>query len=426
MFGQAGDHFGGAAWHEEFLERARFERERNDDAASRGALAAYLVARVIDRALEGTSTEDDRQAYNWQLESARRYIGELDVGRPEVRHLDGILDALRVVGNAHSPAVRMALTAFAYFLEHEGRLAEALDILSLAARTHGSAIPPADFPAIALFAGRLNRLQARFEAATEAYAAAEEGARAIGDVNARLVSRLGRAHVMRAQGNLPLARAAVEEVIAEARAEGLTDTLSRAHADLGHVMTVQGDRLGALRATYEAFKLAGDPLNRMRYLGDLGVELSDLGYYDVARIAFSIVVSSNTSFIVKTNARLELMEIESACCNRVAFERHRGELRDVASRMTPSMAIDYRFKAGTGLARFGQFARAREAWAEGMRLAEAHHLNEWYFRLERLSQKLDGCAAAPQSSGAERQTPPAAIADLAAGLTAYAEEAMPA
>jgi hypothetical protein len=90
------------------------------------------------------------------------------------------------------------------------------------------------------------------------------------------------------------------------------------------------------------------------------------------------------------------------------------------------MAIDYRFKAGTGLARFGQFARAREAWAEGMRLAEAHHLNEWYFRLERLSQKLDGCAAPPQSSGAEPQTPPAAIADLAAGLTAYAEEAMPA
>ena len=407
------------------MERARLERDREDDAASRGALAAYLVARVIDRCLEGTATDDDRQAYNWQLESARRYIGELDENRPEVRHLDGILDALRVVGNAHSPAVRMALTAFAYFLEHEGRLAEALDILRMAARTHGPAIPPADFPAIALFAGRLNRLQARFDAATTAYAAAEEGARAIGDINARLVSRLGRAHVMRAQGNLPLARAAVEEVIVEARAEGLTDTLSRAYADLGHVMNVQGDRLGALRATYEAFRLAADPLNRMRYLGDLGVELSDLGYYDVARIAFGIVVGSNTSFIIKTNARLELMEIESASGNRVAFERHRGELREVVPRMTPSMAIDYRFKAGSGLARFGQFARAREAWAEGMRLAETHHLNEWYFRLERLGQHLDGCAA-PQILRTEPQAAPAAIADLAAGLTAYAEEAMPA
>ncbi len=402
VFGQASGR-GSGSWHEDFLERARLERERDDDAASRGALAAYLVARVIDRSLEGTATDEDRQAYNWQLESVRRYVAELDDRRPEARHLEGILDALRVIGNAYSPAVRMALTAFAYFLEHEGRLAEALDVLGLAARTHGPAIPALDFPAIALFAGRLNRLQARFEAATAAYAAAEEGALVVGDVNARLVSRLGRAHVMRAQGNLPLSRLTVEGVITEAEAEGLTDTLSRAYADLGHVMTVQGDRLGALRAT---------------------VELSDLGYYDVARLAFGIVVASNTSFIVKTNARLELMEIESASGNRVAFERHRGELREAAGQMPPSMAIDYRFKAGVGLARFGQFARAREMWADGMRLAEANHLNEWYFRLERVSQHLDDCAAPVVR--AEAEAPPAAIADLAAGLTAYAEEAMPA
>ena len=162
----------------------------------------------------------------------------------------------------------------------------------------------------------------------------------------------------------------------------------------------------------------------MRYLGDLGVELSDLGYYDVARLAFGIVVASNTSFIVKTNARLELMEIESASGNRVAFERHRGELREAAARMPPSMGIDYRFKAGAGLARFGQFARAREVWGEGMRLAEANRLNEWYFRLERVSQHLNDCAA-PPAVRTEPQTPPAAIADLAAGLTAYAEEATP-
>jgi len=425
VFGQANGRASGSAWHEDFLERARFERERNDDAASRCALAAYLVARVIDRALEGTPTDEDRQAYAWQVESVRRYVGELDDRRPEARHLDGILDALRVTETACSPAVRMALTAFAYFLEHEGRLAEALDVLSLAARTHGAAIPASDFPAIALFAGRLNRLQARFEAATIAYAAAEEGALVTGDVNAQLVSRLGRAHVMRSQGNLPLARQTVEGVIAEAQTIGLTDTLSRAYADLGHVLTVQGDRLGALRATYEAFRLANDPLNRMRYLGDLGVELSELGYYDVARIAFGIVVSSNTSFIVKTNARLELMEIESASGNRVAFERHRGELREGAGRMPPTMAVDYRYKAGLGLARFGQLARAREVWSEGMRLAETHHLNEWYFRLERTSQEPDGFAIR-QRARAEPKAAPAAIADLAAGLTAYAEEAMPA
>lgn len=411
-------------WHEDFLERARVERERGDDAASRCALAAYLVARVVGRALEGAVGEEERQAFAWQLESVRRYIGELDQQRPETRHLDGIVDAIRVTGAAPSPAVRMALTAFAYFLEHEGRLAEALDILGLAARTHGGAIPVSDFPAIALFAGRLNRLQAKFEAATAAYVAAEEGAQAIGDMNAQLVSRLGRAHVMRAQGNLPRARTMVEEVIADASANGLADTMSRAYADLGHVMSVQGDRHGALRATYEAFRLANDPLNRMRYLGDLGVELSELGYYDVARIAFSIVVASDTSFIINTNARLELMDIESASGNRVAFERHRSELREGAARMPPSMAIDFRYKSGLGLARFGQVARAREVWAEGMRLAESHRLNEWYFRLERVSAELE-TSALVQATRPEPKAAPAALADLAAGLTAYAEEALP-
>lgn len=407
------------------MERARFERERNDDAASRCALAAYLVARVIDRALEGTPTDEDRQAYAWQVESVRRYVGELDNRRPEARHLDGILDALRVTATACSPAVRMALTAFAYFLEHEGRLAEALDVLSLAARTHGAAIPPSDFPAIALFAGRLNRLQARFEAATVAYAAAEEGALVIGDVSARLRSRLGRAHVSRSQGNLPLARSTVESVIADAASHDMPHVLSDAYADLGHVLSAQGDRLSALKATYEAFRLAPDVLNRMRYLGDVGVELSELGHYDVARVAFGIVVASNTSFVVKTNAMLELMEIESASGNRVAFERHRAELREGAGRMPPSMAVDYRYKSGLGLARFGQRARAREVWADGMRLAELHHLNEWYFRLERVTNELERCTV-PQVERAEPKPPSAAITDLAAGLTAYAEEAMPA
>jgi hypothetical protein len=286
----------------------------------------------------------------------------------------------------------MALTAFAYFLEHEGRLAEALDVLSLAARTHGPTIPTSDFPAIALFAGRLNRLQARFEAATAAYAAAEEGALVIGDLNAQLISRLGRANVMRAQGNLPLARTTVEEVIVEAQSLGLTDPLSRGYTDLAAILALQGHRLEALRANYQAFQLTHDPVSRMRVLGDLGVKLSELGHIDLARVAFEIVAAANTSFVVKTNARLELMELESGAGNRVAFERHRAELRDVVERMAPSMAVDFRYKTGLGLARFGQFARAREAWADGMLLAETHRLNEWYFRLEHMSRHLDGCA----------------------------------
>ena len=417
LFGEAP----AGSWHEDFLERARLERERGDDAASRGALAGYLVARLVERSLDGVESDEERQAYAWQLDSARRYVAELDKRRPETRHLEGIVESIRSSQGASSKGVRLALNAFAYFLENEGRLAEALDMLGLAARTHRAAMPAGEFTAVALFAGRLNRLQARFDAATAAYAAAEEGALVALDANSRLISWLGRAHVARAQGNLPVARTTVEGVIAEARAQGLTDVLSRAYADLGHVLAAMGDRLEALKATYEAFRLTHDPITRMRNLGDLGVELSELGFYDTARTAFELVVTSNASFIVKTNAQLELMDLESTAGNRVAFERHRTELRDAAPRMPPSMEIDFRYKTGIGLARFGQLGRAREAWADGMRLAEAHRLNEWYFRLERMAANLDGCDAPLRQP--EPAMSPTAIADLTAGLRAYAEAA---
>src|SRR5713101_624538 len=418
LFGDARE----GSWHEEFLERARLERERGDDAGSRGALAGYLVARLIERSLEGAETDEERQALAWQLDSALRYVGELGDSGAEARHLEGIIEALKTAQAACTAAVRLSLNAFAYFLENEGRLAEALDVLGLAARTHGGDIPRADFAAVALFAGRLNRLQARFDAASAAYAAAEESATLTGDENARLLSRLGRALVLRGQGNLPLARNAIEQVIREAEPRQLVDVLSRAHIDLAAVLALQGHRLEALTANYQAFRLTHDPVSRMRILGDLGVKLSELGYYDMARVAFEIVVTSDTSFIVKTNARLELMDLESATGNRVAFERQRTELRTEMPRMPPSMAVDFSYKTGVGLARFGQTARAGDAWADGMRMAEAHRLNEWYFRLERMTTNLEGCSASPLPAP-EPAAPPAAIADLAAGLRAYAATA---
>jgi hypothetical protein len=57
-----------------------------------------------------------------------------------------------------------------------------------------------------------------------------------------------------------------------------------------------------------------------------------------------------------------------------------------------------------------------------MQMAEAHRLNEWYFRLERMSLNLEGCGAA-QPPLVEPAVESAAIADLAAGLQAYAEAA---
>lgn len=406
--------------HEPFLERARLQREQERDGSARLALGAYVVARLVDNLLVLKEDGEQLEGFRWQREAVRRHIDELPSDSPETGHLSGVVAAVPTSGRPTS-SLWMSLNAYAYFLEHDGRLEESLEMLTLAARSHGPATGPGDFVIYALFAGRLNRLLARWDVANHCYHAAEEAAFSIGDPPRALRARLGRAHVLRGRGNIPGARTEVEQIIREAAASKLPDIQGDAQQDLGVILMLQGFRGESLEATYEAFRLTQDPVSRMRILGDLGYALSESGYFEAARLAFDIVVNSNASYLLKLNALLELMQLESAIGNRVAFERRRNEAKGLVERMTPSMAVDYRYKTAVGLARFGQIERARQVLGEALGLAEKHRLNEWYFRLERMvdglasRQALDSDIKAPAEATA---TP--AVRQMAVGLRDYA------
>jgi tetratricopeptide (TPR) repeat protein len=379
-----------------------------------------VVARLVDHALRPCENDEVREAFQWQREAVRRHLRDLPADAPETAHLIGISDIVPDQGKP-TQGLRLTLTAYAYFLEHEGRLEEALEILELAVRTYGDVVPPAEFGATALFAGRLNRLLARWPAANGCYAAAESAAHVAGDQVTLMRSRLGRIGVMRGQGNLPLARASVEAVIQEAAARGLREVQAMAYTDLGAVFALQGLRVEAVQANYQAFLLSEDSLQRMRVLGDLGIGLLQIGAYEAARLAFEIVVGSNTSFLVRTNAILELMELESSAGNQMAFERRRAQAADAQDRMTPSMAADFHFKAGIGLARFGRVNRARDLLTKGLRLAEAHQLNAWYFRLEQAIGELGTTQARePEAPAAAGLSEMPAVQEVAVGLREYA------
>ena len=180
-----------------------------------------------------------REGFVWQLEAVRRHLRDLPGDAPETAHLVGIADAVPATAKT-SPGLRLTLTAYAYFLEHEGRLEDALDILSLAGQTHGASIPPSEFAATALFAARVNRLLARWPTATTCYTFAESAARFTGDAVTVFRARLGRSAVLRGQGNLPLSRDGVEAVIREAELLNLREVLTIAYADLGALCDLQG------------------------------------------------------------------------------------------------------------------------------------------------------------------------------------------
>ena len=403
--------------HEPFLERARLQRERAQDGAARLAMGAYLVARLVDRLLTLPLGREVEEGFRWQLDAVRRHVSELPGDAPETAHLSGVVSA--IASNAiPTPAVWKNLTAYAYFLEHEGRLEESLEMLSLAVRSQGSRVTLADFAKYALFAGRLNRLLARWHMASNCYAAAEEAGVETGDPVAVLRGRLGRGAVHRGEGNLPAAREIAEAVAAEADKLRLLEPQAIAYGDLGVVYGLQGLRLDALKAYYRAFQLSTDSQQAMRTLGDLGIGLLEIGAYDAARVAFRIVVGSDASVLVRANALLELMDLESSVGDRFGFERCRNGVEAYRTRMSPSMTVDYHYKIGIGLARFGQTERARQSLNLALETAEKHRLNAWYFKVEKILEDLSQVPNR-QSSSELSQAP--VIAEMEIGLREYAE-----
>ncbi len=408
--------------HAPFLERARDEHERDRDLSARLALGAYLVSRLADRVL-GANGSGGREGLLWQLDAVRRHLRDLPADSPEAAHLHGITDAIPLEGQPLA-SLRLSLMAYAYFLEHEGRLEEGLEILALAVRTHGPAVPPVDFAASALFAGRLNRLLARWTTATACYAAAESAAGTANDTVLVLRARLGCSGVHRGQGNLPLACRMAEEVASSARQGGLREVEAMAYADIGAALMLEGRKVEAIQAIYKSFLLSDDLLQRTRVLGDLGIALADIGAYDAARTAFEIVLRSKTSFMVRMNAILELMDLESTRSDRMAFQRRRAEAEAGRSRMPPSMVADLYYKAGVGLARFGRVARGRELLEAGQRHAEEHRLNAWYFRFEKVLANLTACEhREPDATATAAQEQPPAIQEVAIGLRDFALQA---
>jgi len=143
-----------------------------------------------------------------------------------------------------------------------------------------------------------------------------------------------------------------------------------------------------------------------------------------ARTAFDIVLRSKSSFGVRLNAVLELMDIESATGNRVAFERRRAEGEASRPRMPPSMLADFYYKSGVGLARFGQIARARDLLLAGQEHSETYRLNTWYFRFEHTVANLSGCEIRePDPALTEAREQPPAIREVAIGLRDFALQA---
>ncbi|HWP37042.1 MAG TPA: hypothetical protein VNL18_05745, partial [Gemmatimonadales bacterium] len=172
--------------HEPFLQRASDPALSGD---GREALGAFLTLRLADRAGERTGGDEDALAY--QARATREYLQDL-APCEEVTHLSEIVRIAAAVGRGKSTHLLCApLLAYAYWLEQELRLEEALDVVETAQRIKH--LLPQEVVSSMLQRARIQRLAGRLHEAREAYTTARARADEIGDRHSVLLSRIGDA-----------------------------------------------------------------------------------------------------------------------------------------------------------------------------------------------------------------------------------------
>src|SRR6059036_1864429 len=307
-----------------------------------------------------------------------------------------------------------ALFAYAHYLEDEMRLEEALDVLDTLLQVGGKKLPPTDVVGARLRRARVYRKLNEFDAAEKSYAEGGALAATIGDTHSELLSRIGRAYVVTARGNLAEAQHALRGVLDDARLLDDVGAQALGHHAIAVVLNTVGQPSDAIPHAWRAFELYDDELSRMRALGDLGTMLLTVGEAESAERALGEIVRRGATHDVLDNATIELMHCASYRRDRVGFERWREQCDARRETMPPNMLVDFMLKAGIGRARFGQLDRAERLLASALRIADEAGLHEFTFRIERIQAGLRDCdCAEPAAESALRNE---AVKEVSASL----------
>lgn len=370
--------------HEPFLERMGDERFRDRSAYT---LGAFLVLRLVDRyAVQVGGIHPDALAY--QEEATLDYVLKLNQEDAEARHLMELLRVSKAVREGGGRSLLWApLLAYAYWLEQELRLKEALDVVDTALRMDDGTAPEKEVAAL-LQEGRIYRLLGNFDAARRYYRHARTRAERLGDTHSVLLSRIGEAIVLRQVGNLPGSEKALREILRDAERLGDRDAQARAHHDLGATLLHTGREVMAAHHVYRAFELYGDEPNALRALSDLGEVLKRLGRLDAAENAFRLVLRGSAEGETRACAMIAMLELTSLRRDRLAFGRLARYMSSIQEQLPPYRRIDFHLQLGLGHHRFGNKARADKALRLAGSLAQLYGMNEYVFRAEQSLKKI--------------------------------------
>ncbi len=369
--------------HEPFLRRAA---DTGADASSGHALAAFLTMRLVDQFAAGRSAPH-ADALAYQVKATREFLNGLRPPTVESNHLSQIVRVSAGIGASDKKRLLWPpLLAFAFWLEKELRLEEALDVLQTGLQLSGQDTGEEDVAA-QLQLGRVLRLSGRFQESAAAYSRGGELAAGSGDTHSEFRSRIGCALVAQEQGNLPEAERIIEGVLTDARSAGDEPAQALASHDLGTTRYLMGQLNSAVQLTFAAFELYAQSSQQMRALADTGLVLKELGHYSAAKRALLLVLGHDAPPEVRVRPLVELMDLGALMQDRLLFERGRRELSRHLDVLPPDEQVEYEMKLGRGLVAFDREDEGERHLEQGVALAEQYGLGERLFRAEAMLEE---------------------------------------
>ncbi len=372
-------------FHEPFLSRAQRSESTLEQ---RRALGAFLTLRLVDQFAKDQESDEERAGLRYQMKSTREYVEALPSNAVDAEHQRHIVGACNQVIDADSRrALWPPMLAYAFWLEKDLQLPEALDVIETALKLYDGTAARDCLSAIRQQA-RVLRLLGRFDEAYQAYDHGERLAGDSGDQHSAFLFRIGRAILAQKTGNLPQSERALRTVMAEAKQAGDTAAQAAATHDLAIALHLMDRTADAIPMAFRAYELYEDRLSQQRALSDTGALLKEMGHLQAARQALLTILEDDPSREVRSRAILELVEVSAQMGDRFSFERWRREAESFRDALPVDEVCNLEFALGTGLASFGSHKDARRHLENAIALAEQTKLGERLFTAEKALREL--------------------------------------
>lgn len=377
------------------------EGGEQDQDLSRRISARFLVTRVLRTVVED-DMEVDMESLQSQIDGVRREVGPWE-GDAEGEAWERILGAAEGMDRQELCAATLAL---AVQVEERGHLNGARELYRTSYElSMGIAAAEVSLEA-GRFLARACRRQGDWEEAAHWYEVARGIAGMLGDVAKEAAILDGMSNLHRDRGNMPGARAILEEGLKLAQASRNRYALGVIHHSLMGLERTAGQVEQAVRHGWRAVSEYDDDENRLQALTSLAgvfVELGDLG---AAEDAYTIVAARVRYSAYRIAALVSLAHIAALQGRRDEFGRRKAQAEQAGMDDAPvHVRAECMYYLGLGWQALGEPGPARAWFERTLSYAEAHRVTRLVFLAEKALEDSGAAEAMMEADVVDLPTP---------------------